>query len=456
MERKTITTAKSSRDINSDWVLRDVAKGLNNEKENKSSIKLGSLVSKYGWRVAFATSLLFTYSCGKADTKVSPEDAFATPLPHEIFTPETPLFTHTPVFTSTPTSEIIAEPIPQVVEETPVISDLQSPFPKGVSTMNKSKDLVCNQLENHQIESLAKVIKEVGATHMGIEVPWGTPQNCDADTLDYMRRFIEGARKEDLNVWLRPTIIGFEDIYEADRDTSHDHLEDVKRYLLQTLPLLSEGDIITPLPEPQNTGIAGLNCGDNCMFSGVEEFNAWVRDLARVTREALVETGQEENVDFLCCGFDGFVTIGIHNPDHEGRTFLEDDTLRALNDIVVVDHYPPEPKLMESDLRFMAEGLSSIFGRHIDIVVGEWGTIPREGFTGAEPSEEEPGKYQTETDMRYLGEGIITGAREGYVIGSMYWQVGPAGRETLVYVLDGDLATTPHYETLREIYESLP
>src|SRR5262249_5870447 len=145
----------------------------------------------------------------------------------------------------------------------------------------------------------------------------------------------------------RHTPLAFEGIYSVPKNASIDYLQLISNYIMSHPNDFREGDVFTPIPEPQNGGIEGVTfCASaTCIFKNTdgtadarEEFNTWIRNAMVVSEQAFGTIGLANKVKVGYFGFDGFVVWGDNNPDWTG--IIEQQTVQAMHNVIVIDHYP--------------------------------------------------------------------------------------------------------------------
>jgi hypothetical protein len=329
---------------------------------------------------------------------------------------------------ATPTVILSPSPTPIFVGEETVKLAL------SVSTMNQTKDKLRNPRSSDEIKKLMDKVKGLGSTHVGIETPYDSPPGTDA--LGYTRAWVAEARTQNLKVWHRHMPIKFEGIYDqAKVNTPDTYVTQVTNYIKENKELFHDGDIFTPIPEPQNSGVAGMNCGSNCMFSSVDSFNKWLVKIVEESRKTFTEVGLH-NVKVVCCGFDGFIVWGNDNPDWQGKSFLTEETVKALGHISI-DHYATSNDTMSKDITEFQQKWPGV-----DLWVSEAGSIPE--HTGG-------------STLSEVTNTILQGIKDhlSIVKGFMWWQLGPAAEEALIYDDgNGGFTEAEQYDEVETFFKS--
>ncbi|MCR4324965.1 MAG: hypothetical protein NUV69_04745 [Candidatus Curtissbacteria bacterium] len=360
------------------------------------------------------------------------EDPLPAPSPSPDPTPEPG---PSPEPSPTPTPEPSPSPSP---EPTPSPSPAPSPTPEpgpspeprtstweiqGVSSMKITKDIICDPADEEFIGKWLDKAHDLGANYVSVETPYDSP-SC-GNSLAYTRIWVREIRERDMKVWHRHMPLAFEGIYGKSKDPNANYLKQISDYIKANPDLFAEGDIFTPIPEPQNGGIQGITfChGGVCIFPNRENFNVFLRVAIDMSQDAFSEIGKN-NIKIGYYGFDGFVAWGHNNPDWEG--ILEDETIAKMGNITI-DHYPEAVgTTMEEDLN----ELSSIYPG-IPIVIGEWGTIGG-------------------GDLEAIIKTTMAAAKNHpNVIGFNYWHLGMGGNESLI---DYDFNELIHFDEVKSFF----
>lgn len=343
----------------------------------------------------------------------------STPAPTD-----TPRPTLTPTATRTPTVTPTNVPVP-----TPTSTAAPSPTPRGswsiqgVSSMKETKDRICSQRSREFISRWLDRAQNLGVNYVAVETPYDNPA-C-GNSVAYTATWVHEIHARGLSVWHRHMPLAFEGIYDTPKNPSNDYLSQIGRYIRDNPSFFVEGDIFTPIPEPQNGGIAGgTYCPANiCMYRSVSHFNRWLRDAMDVSEQSFSSIGLGGKMKIGYFGFDGFVAWGDNNPDWNGM--LEDETVKKMGNITI-DHYPE----IVGDT--MANDLDELSARYpnFPIIIGEWGTI-----TGGDT------ELQVRTTMQ--------AARRPNVVGFSYWHMGMGGNERLI---EEDFSQTKQYDDVQSFY----
>lgn len=294
---------------------------------------------------------------------------------------------------------------------------------QSVDVMKYSKDVVCNYPSDAFIASEVAKAVELGVTHVAISTPYDNP-TCGS-ALVLTQKWVTAIRAAGLHVWHRHLPNAFEATYGVSKHRSPDgtrHLKTIADWYTANSDLVQNGDVVTPIPEPQNGGISGITyCADSlCQFSNAADFNEWLRTAQLTTKLAIKASGKtiattlgDNNGVFVgLYGFDGYITWCDNNPDCVGQSKIEAATVTAMDNIIAIDHYPASNATMAGDL----DEMRAVFP-NANVVIGEFGTITQ----------------STEATRQTAAEEAFSAfAARSWVKGVNYWHLGPGGNEGLI------------------------
>lgn len=317
-----------------------------------------------------------------------------------------------------------------VTATTPVTSPAPTPAPttngsweiRSVSSMKETKDKICGQDSQSYINSWVDKAKELGANYVAVETPYDNPA-C-ASALSYTKVWVDTIRSRNLKVWHRHMPLAFEAIYDTPK-VKGDYLAMIGNYIKNNAGLFAEGDIFTPIPEPQNGGIGKVTGCSNgiCQYDNAAHFNRWLRDAIDTSASAFSAIGLSGKVKLGYYGFDGFVAWGSNNPDWHG--ILEDATVSKMGNITI-DHYP------ELIGQTMKQGLDELQAKYPNtpIIIGEWGSAG-----------------STNIEQQVLSS--MGAAKRPGVVGFNYWHMGMGGNEALI---NGDFTNRAQFDEVQSYF----
>ena len=349
---------------------------------------------------------------------------YQTPVPGQYTAPTLPFIGSVSPFIEFPSVTVTEIPTPAIVFQTPVptptVTSQPLPSPsivpavtvkaswsiQSVSSMKETKDRICNQRNESFIDNWVNAAYELGVNYIALETPYENPL-C-GNSLVYTGTWIKYIRGKNLKIWHRHMPLAFEGIYDVLKNPQVDNLKIIHDYIVNNPGFFAEGDIFTPIPEPQNGGVKGITyCAQNiCQFQSAVHFNSWLRMAMDISEQAFSAIGLSGKIKIGYFGFDGFVAWGDNNPDWNG--ILEDATILKMGNITI-DHYPEiVGDTMENDLNELEARYPNI-----PIIIGEWGTISG-----------------SDTENQVLNS--MKAAKRSSVVGFNYWHLGSGGKEALI------------------------
>lgn len=313
-------------------------------------------------------------------------------------------------------------------ESTPTPTPSQTPQThrwaiRSVSSMKESKDRICYQRDPAFIQKWVATAAELNLTHIAVETPYDSP-SC-GNALSYTKAWVDAIRAQGLSVWHRHMPLSFEGIYDTEKDKNRDYLAQIGNYIKANPDLFRNGDIMTPIPEPQNGGLQGVTyCPQNiCMYQSASHFNQWLRDAIDTSDQAFASVGIN-GIKTGYYGFDGFVVWGDNNPDWNG--ILEDATVAKMGNITI-DHYP---ELIGSTMKEDLDELQTKYP-NVPIIIGEWGTV-------------------TSGNLEEKVKATMTAALRPNIVGFNYWHMGFGGAEELIM---GDFQKNVHFDEVQSFFK---
>lgn len=402
---------------------------LSDFKELDLSVQVGTFHTRIWQKIPYDIEIKSAVLYNIVETNNAPSTNQPTPsnTPTPTFTPTPiPFRSPTPTPIPTPTSTPTPTPIKSGPTPTPSAVASASWSIQSVSSMKETKDRICYQRTQEFINKWVDQAVELGANYVSIETPYDSP-TC-GDTISYTKLWTNAIRAKGLKVWHRHMPLAFEGIYNTSKNPTRDYLQLIVSFIKNNPFLFAAGDIFTPIPEPQNGGIYGVNyCSYSiCIFKNAADFNAWLRNAMDVSDTAFKSIGMGGKIKIGYFGFDGYIAWGDNNPDWNG--ILEDATVIKMGNITI-DHYPE----IVGDT--MYNDLNELEARYpnIPIIIGEWGTI-----TGGSIEQ------QVITTMQ--------AARRSSVVGFNYWHMGIGGNESLIRE---DFSRMPHFDKVQAFYKRL-
>ncbi len=114
-----------------------------------------------------------------------------------------------------------------------------------VDTMKESRDTVTNPLSDAQMDQDVRLTATLHVTHITVDTPYDDP--------DYLERWVQAVRRTGRAVWFRCAFNAWEGSYNVPATlTPAQYLLRLKAFLAAHPTLFRPGDILDPLPEPEN------------------------------------------------------------------------------------------------------------------------------------------------------------------------------------------------------------
>lgn len=343
--------------------------------------------------------------------------------------PIKPLSQNTPILLDIPSPTKIAIPVSPNSLATPTLLPTQTISKsktweiQSIDSMKETKDRVENQRSDDFINRWLDAAVELGATHVAIDTPMTSPKGNQS--IDYTRKWLQPLRGRGLKVNHRHPILSMEGDYGVHKDPNQDFVRIIDAYIRTNRDFFQDGDLFG-IPEITNVGINGVNCSSNCIFSNKDLFNLFLQKYTIQTRQAFSDIGLSGVRVGGFEGYDGFIAAGLNNPNWQGKSFLDHQTVEIFGNIIAIDHYPKNIATMDSDLRV----IQSIWpGRKL--FIGECGMI-----NGESPME--------------FRQCLEVFRQHTEIFGMNYWHMGMGGPESL---LNEDFSKRPNFYELQAVYK---
>jgi len=219
---------------------------------------------------------------------------------------------------------------------------------QSVDTMKFSRDLAREKLSDYsydkEIDAQVKRIADTGATHVAIGTPY------DKEFIPYLKRWVEAARRHNLNVWFRGNFSGWEGWFDYNKISREQHLEMTEQFIKDNQSLFADGDIFTACPECENGGP-----GDPRQTGDVEGFREFLVALKETQVKTFSSYGKRIETGYFSMNGD------------VAKLIMDKDTTKKLGGLVTIDHYVEDPEDLAIDI---AEYIEISGGK---VVLGEYG-----------------------------------------------------------------------------------
>ncbi|MDP3941875.1 MAG: hypothetical protein Q8Q49_06230 [bacterium] len=219
---------------------------------------------------------------------------------------------------------------------------------QAVDTMKYSRDPSREKLNDPSYDLvIAKQVQDVariGATHIAIATPY------DEEFLPIMKRWVQAARRNQLKVWFRGNLSGWEKWFGYSKITREEHIAKTKAFILNHPELFEDGDIFMGCPECENGGP-----GDPRQTGDVAAYRRFLIQEHASMRDAFRQIGKNVTVDYNSMNGD------------VARLVMDRDTTSELGGTVVIDHYVRTPEQLVRDVQEIARDSGG------SVILGEFG-----------------------------------------------------------------------------------
>lgn len=242
---------------------------------------------------------------------------------------------------------------------------------QSIDTMKYSRDVAREKLNqssfdteiNAQVENIAKI----GATHVAVATPY------DQEFLPFLKRWVDAARKNNLKVWFRGNFSGWEKWFDYQKIDRQEHFNKTKEFILKNPGLFEDGDIFSSCPECENGGP-----GDPRMSRDITGFRNFIIEEYNITKQSFNTIQKKVISNYYSMNGD------------VARLIMDEQTTKALDGIVTIDHYVQSPDKLISDIKEFAKKSK---GR---VVLGEFGA----------PIPDIHGDYNEDRQARWVDEAL--------------------------------------------------
>lgn len=257
---------------------------------------------------------------------------------------------------------------------------------QSIDTMKFSRDVAREKANETSFDTVINRqvldIAATGATHIAIGTPY------DEEFVPFMARWVKAARANNLNVWFRGNMSGWEKWFNYPTMTASAHTSGVVSFIEKHPELFSDGDIFSSCPECENGAL-----GDPRMKGDVEGYRRFLIAEYNAVKNAFSKIKRSVASNYYSMNGD------------VARLVMDPDTTRALDGLVVVDHYVKTPDKLVSDI---SEFARSSGGK---VVLGEWGA----------PIPDINGTMTEERQAAWIKEALTKLAQSPDLVGMNYW-----------------------------------
>lgn len=257
---------------------------------------------------------------------------------------------------------------------------------QSIDTMKYSRDLAQEKLGDASFDSTIEEqitrIRNTGATHVAIGTPY------DEEFVPFMKRWVAVARKNNLKVWYRGNLSGWEGWFKYPKITRGEHTERIVNFIYSNKDLFEDGDIFTSCTECENGGP-----GDPRFNGDVEGHRSFLIQEYALVKKAFNAIDKQVIANYYSMNGD------------VARLVMNKATTSALDGIVAIDHYVASPDSLALDIREIA-GESG--GR---VVLSEFGA----------PVPDIHGEMTQDEQAAWLDRALVQLSEIESLVGLNYW-----------------------------------
>lgn len=262
---------------------------------------------------------------------------------------------------------------------------------RSIDTMKYSRDVSRQVISDPSLTSVinqqVSQIAATGANYVAIGTPY------DDEFLPVLNLWVNAARRNHLHVWFRGNWSGWEGWFDYPKIDRAEHLQKTQQFILNHPDLFQDGDIFSACPECENGGP-----GDPRMTGDVEGHRKFLIDEYNVTKAAFTKINK--NVASNYDSMNGDVA----------RLIMDRETTKALDGIVVIDHYVKTPEQLTSDIESIAQQSGG------KIILGEFGA-PIPDIHG-DMTEEEQAAWLHDVFNHLINNNVLIGVNYWTNVGS--------------------------------------
>ena len=257
---------------------------------------------------------------------------------------------------------------------------------QSIDTVKYSRDLAREKLNDQDfdkdIDTQVRLIAETGATHVAIGTPY------DSEFTPFLRRWVSAARRYELNIWFRGNLSGWEGWFGYTKISREEHTNNIQKFILDNKDLFTNGDIFSSCPECENGGP-----GDPRNTGDINGYRSFLIGEYEVASDAFRIIGKDVKSNYMSMNYDVASLI------------MDQQTTKALGNIVVIDHYVDTPKKLATDIQNIAKKSGG------KVVLGEFGA----------PIPDINGKFNEVEQSTWIGEALKEISINPELLGVNYW-----------------------------------
>lgn len=266
-----------------------------------------------------------------------------------------------------------------------------------IDTMKTSRDQTLYKMNDrefdNEIRKELKQIKSLGATHVAIDGAY------DRKYLPWLKRWVNIAREEQLNIWFRGNFSGWHGWFTPKTLSREQHKRAVEQFITDNPDLFENGDSFTACPECESGG-EGIPITED----EIKEFRKFMLDEYDIVNNAFKEINKKVHTNWLSI-----------NPDVAKRVY-DEETVKQIGKLLTLDYFV-------RDVSQLQEGLDYFKSRFPDsqILIGEFGA----------PIPEINGAMTEEQKANFIEQVLMYLANRNDILGVNYWVSSASTTELL-------------------------
>ena len=257
---------------------------------------------------------------------------------------------------------------------------------RAIDTVKYSRDIAREKLSDptfyEEIDLQMKNIAETGASHVAIGTPY------DAEFLPFLRQWVNSARKYRLNVMFRGNLSGWEGWFDYKGITREQHIAGIESFIVNNQDLFQDGDIFSSCTECENGGP-----GDPRMNGDVKGHREFLIKEYNMMKSTFKKINKDVDANYFSMNGD------------VARLVMDKETTKALDGLIVIDHYVDSVKKLDEDISEIAEDSGG------KVVLGEWGA----------PIPDINGKMTEAEQALWVADAFKTLEKNNDLVGINYW-----------------------------------
>lgn len=219
---------------------------------------------------------------------------------------------------------------------------------ESIDTMKLSRDQARLAMQSKDYDQVIDMqmseIADTGANYVAIGTPY------DEEFVPVLKRWVKSARKYGLHIWFRGNFSGWEGWFGYARIGRATHMQMTREFILSHKDLFQNGDLFSSCPECENG--AKIDTGNQ---QDITDYKAFLIADYQTTKQAFSDINK--NVESNLYAMNGHLATLVMDPE----------TTKALDGLVVIDHYVKTPEQTASDIRALAAQSGG------KVVLGEFG-----------------------------------------------------------------------------------